>query len=137
MFQQFSEFSNLLQTVVCSLIISGFFMMISQFQAPSHFLMAYLEDYKMDPHSATPLMTFSVFNDYAATNHLSLVRCDILNQNLTKAECLKVVQSVLDNYSQDEAFCEVKTFNEKPDKFDIDDYISRMNVRWQQDISSI
>ncbi|KAL7580074.1 hypothetical protein ACA910_005059 [Epithemia clementina (nom. ined.)] len=50
----------------------GFFNLISQFQSPSHFLLAYLEDYKMDPHAASPLLTFSVFDDYAESKDVSL-----------------------------------------------------------------
>jgi len=108
----------------------GFFMMVSQFQAPSHFLMAYLEDYKMDPSSATPLLTFSVFDDYSESKGVTLVRCDILNNNLDKEESLKVVESVLENYKS--MFGVVQTFNERPNSFDINDYISRMNYRWKQ-----
>ncbi len=109
---------------------NGFFMMVSQFQAPAYFLLAYLEDYKMDPHSATPLLTFSVFNDYATSKNVSLVRCDILNKGVDTTEGRKVVQALLDNYRVDENFQSVKMFNENPNTFDIDDYISQMNERW-------
>jgi len=116
----------------------GFFMLISQFQEPSHFLMAYLEDYKMDPNSASPLITFSVFADLAETKDVTLVRVDVLNKNISEAEGLKVVRSVLDNYSrEDEYNGSVRTFNERPKAFDIDDYISRMNDRWKQDPPSV
>jgi ATP11 protein len=112
-------------------------MMISQFQTPTHFLMAYLEDYKMDPHSATPLLTFSIFDDYADDKDVALVRCDILNRSIQDDEGRKVVQSVLDNYRNQEDFGVVKTFNERPNAFDIDDYIARMNDRWKQDPPSV
>lgn len=105
-------------------------MMVSQFQAPAYFLLAYLEDYKMDPHSATPLLTFSVFNDYATSKDISLVRCDILNRSIASDEGKKVVQALLDNYRMDESFHSVQSFNENPNAFDIDDYISQMNERW-------
>jgi hypothetical protein len=72
----------------------GFFMLISQFLSPSHFLLGMLEDYKMDPNAATPLLTFSVFNDYADSKDISLVRCDILNRGIQDDEGRKVVQSV-------------------------------------------
>ena len=95
--------------------------------------MAYLEDYKMDPNSASPLITFSVFNDLVASKNLTLVRVDILNKNIDDQEGHKVVQSVLDNYLTEDEFSTIKTFNERPKSFDIDDYISRMNDRWKQD----
>jgi len=112
-------------------------MLVSQFQSPSHFLMAYLEDYKMDPHSATPLITFSVFDDYSEDKDIVLIRCDILNKNIQDNEGEKVVESVLKNYSQEKEYGAVKTFNESPDSFDIDDYISRMNDRWKQDFPTV
>lgn len=109
----------------------GFFMMVSNFQEPSHFLMAYLEDYKMDPQGATPLLTFSVFDDLIDSYDVALVRCDVLNKGIEDGEARKVVQSVLDNYRNQDDFGAVKAFNERPKAFDIDDYISRMNERWK------
>ena len=115
----------------------GFFMLLSQYQEPTHFLLAYLEDYKMDPTGASPLMTFSVFNDLASTKNLSLIRVDILNKNIDDKEGMKVVRSVLDNYRKEVEFGTVKTFNEKPKAFDVDDYISRMNERWKEEPPSV
>mmetsp|Transcript_11241 Transcript_11241/g.14812 ORF Transcript_11241/g.14812 Transcript_11241/m.14812 type:complete len:225 (+) Transcript_11241:143-817(+) len=108
----------------------GFFNLVSQFQSPCHFLLAYLEDYKMDPHSASPLMTFSVFDDYADSKDVTLVRCDIFNKSIQIEEGRKVVQSLLDNYRKSEEFTSIKVFNERPAAFDVDDHISRMNKTW-------
>jgi ATP synthase mitochondrial F1 complex assembly factor 1 len=108
-------------------------MLVSQFQAPAHFILAYLEDYKMDPHAATPLLTFSIFTDYADTKDLSLVRCDILNKNIKKFEGQKVVESLLDSYSKEEHYGVVVNFNERPGNFDVDGHINRMNDRWKSD----
>lgn len=115
----------------------GFFNLVSQFQGPSHFLMAYLEDYKMDPHSATPLVTFSVFNDYADTKEVSLVRCDLLNKGIGNDEGRKVVESLIDHYRNDEDFESIETFNHRPSEFDFDDHISKMNERWKQDSGTV
>ena len=108
-------------------------MLISQFIKPSHFLLGYLEDYKMDPIAAAPLLTFSIFTDYAESKALSLVRCDVLNKGIRDDEGRKVVQSVVDNYRRNDEFVAVRIFNERPDAFDVDDYISRMNDRWKED----
>lgn len=89
----------------------------------------------MDPSSATPLLTFSVFDDYSESKDVTLVRCDILNKNLDEEESLKVVESVLENYKS--MFGVVQTFNERPNSFDINDYISRMNDRWKQGSSGL
>jgi len=84
----------------------------------------------MDPASAQPLMTFSVFDDYAQEKNLTLVRADILNTGIDDGEGLKVVKSMLDNYEDDDKFLAVKAFNKKPDSFDIDDYITQQNAKW-------
>ena len=113
----------------------GFFTLVSQFQGPSHFLLAYLEDYKMDPHAASPLLTFSVFDDYAESKDISLVRCDILNKSILEEEGRRVVQSLIENYRAPEEFVSVKTFNDRPSAFDFDDQIARMKTRWNSDDS--
>lgn len=115
----------------------GFFMMISQFQEPSHFLMAYLEDYKMDPSAAQPLLTFSIFEDYAQEKDLTLVRCEILNKGLHDSEGRKIVENMLDSYMCDVEFATVKNFNQRPNSFDVDDFISRQNEKWRKDPPSI
>jgi hypothetical protein len=49
----------------------------------------------------------------------------------------KVVQSLLDNYvSTGSRFGVVKLVNLRPNAFDIDDHIPRMNVRWNDSINS-
>lgn len=109
----------------------GFFMLLSQFQTPSHFLLAYLEDYKMDPNRAQPLLTFSIFNDFVDEHDISLVRCDIINRGIEEDEGRKVVENLLDAYRIDDDYSKVLTFNEQPANFDVDDFISCMNFKWK------
>lgn len=109
----------------------GFFMLVSQFQADQHFLMAYLEDYKMDPTAASPLLTFSVFTDYADELDLSLVRSEVVNQGINDDEAVKVINGMMSAYTQDDEYEQVHNFNQTPEKFDVDDYISRQNQRWK------
>ncbi|KAG7369847.1 ATP11 protein [Nitzschia inconspicua] len=110
----------------------GYFMLVSQFMEPYHFVLAYLEDYKMDPASAQPLLTFSVFDDYATKKNLTLVRADILNRGINDEEGMKVVRAMLDHYANDDEYTLVKAFNSKPDTFDIDDFIAQQNAKWKQ-----
>jgi len=91
----------------------------------------------MDPHSATPLLTFSVFNDYADSKDVALVRCDFLNKGIDNEEGRKVVQSLLDHYRDDTDFERIETFNHRPSEFDFDDHISKMNVRWKEDPGTV
>lgn len=107
-------------------------MLLSQFQTPSHFLMAYLEDYKMDPNRAQPLMTFSIFDDLADSHDLSLVRCDIINKGIEEDDGRKVLDNMLNAYRIDEDFEKVKKFNGGSASFDFDDYISCMNQKWKE-----
>lgn len=111
---------------------TGFFVLLSQFQTPSHFLLAYLEDYKMDPNRAQPLITFSIFNDLADSHNLSLVRCDIINKGIEDDEGRKVMQHLLEAYRTENEYDIVQTFNKEPNKFDFDDFISRMNKKWKE-----
>lgn len=93
--------------------------------------MAYLEDYKMDPARAQPLLTFSVFDDYADEKDLTLVRADVLNKGIQDDEGLKIVQNMLDVYTRDDEYLGVYAFNKKPETFDFDDYISQQNEKWK------
>lgn len=94
--------------------------------------MAYLEDYKMDPSMAQPLLTFSVFDDYAQSKDLTLVRADVLNVGIDDSEGLTIVKKMIDHYVDDDEFVVVKAFNKKPESFDIDDFIGRQNAKWKE-----
>ena len=93
--------------------------------------MAYLEDYKMDPTGAQPLLTFSIFEDYATSKDLVLVRADILNKGLHDDEGYKLVQNMLDMYTNDDEYMIVNAFNKQPNTFDLDDFVSRQNEKWR------
>jgi hypothetical protein len=110
----------------------GYFMLVSQFQSDAHcFLMAYLEDYKLDPARATPLLTVSVFNDYADSLDLSLVRCDVVNTQISMREAELVVMSTLQAYtSKDKSL--VYTFNHHSADFDVQEYVARQNQWWKE-----
>lgn len=111
----------------------GYFTLVSQFQSPSHFLLAYLEDYKMDPARAQPLITFSVFDDLADEFDIGLVRVDVINKGIEDDEGLRCVNSLLNAYGKDELFTNVHAFNKKPESFDFDDYIAQQNQKWKED----
>ena len=93
--------------------------------------MAYLEDYKMDPAAAQPLLQFSIFDDYADDKDLTLVRADILNRGIDEGEGLKVVNSMLSNYQNDDEYLSLRAFNSKPESFDLDDYIAQQSAKWK------
>jgi len=112
----------------------GFFILLSQFQAPSYFLFAYLEDYKSNPSNAQPLLTLSVYNDLISTNkiNLSLIRGQIIAKGGTimQEEGEQVITQLLEGYRKDEEFdLTIRAFNKTPNKFDFYDYIARQKTK--------
>lgn len=105
----------------------GHFMIVSQFQAPNYFLCAFLEDYKMDPSAAQPLLTISVFDDLADTKDVVLLRCDIINRGIEDDEGYKICQNLIKDYIDFES---VQMFNKKPDHFNIDDFVKEKEQKW-------
>ena len=85
----------------------------------------------MDPSRAQPLVTFSVFDDYADGKDLTLVRVDVLNKGIEDDEGLKIVQNMLDVYTRDDEYIGVYAFNKKPETCDFDDYIAQQNEKWK------
>jgi len=111
----------------------GHFMIVSQFQAPNYFLLAFLEDYRMDPARAQPLLTISIFDNLAEEKDLTLVRCDIINQGIEEDEGYKICKNLLDGYVEEEDFRNVHMFNKKPDAFDVDAFVKEKEVIWKED----
>ena len=106
-------------------------MIISQFQTPNYFLLAFLEDYRMDPARAQPLLTISLFDDFAEEKDVTLVRCDIINAGIEEDEGYKICQSLLDDYSEEDGFRDVHMFNKKPEAFDLDEFVKEKGERWK------
>lgn len=111
----------------------GYFNLVCEFQKPSHFFLAYLEDYQMDPSRAQPLITFSIFPDLSDKLGINLVRCDIINKGIGDIEGFKAVESILNMYKNDKEFERIRIFNEEPQSFDFDDYVAIQNQRWKDE----
>ncbi|KAL7473243.1 hypothetical protein ACHAXS_013675 [Conticribra weissflogii] len=84
----------------------------------------------MDPARAQPLLTISVFDDLVDSKDLALVRCDIINRGIEEDEGYKLCKYLIDDYSENEEFESVQTFNKKPESFDLDDFIKEKEKRW-------
>ena len=109
----------------------GHFIIISQFQKPNYFLLAFLEDYKMDPARAQPLLTISIFDDMAEEKDITLVRCDIINRGIEEDEGYNICKSLLDDYGDEEKFRNVHMFNKVPDSFDVDAFVKEKEGQWK------
>ena len=106
-------------------------MILSQFQAPNYFILAFLEDYRMDPARAQPLITISIFDDLAKVKDITLVRCDIVNRGIEEDEGYKVCKCLLEDYANEDYYREVHLFNKKPDAFDVDQIVNEKERRWK------
>jgi hypothetical protein len=110
----------------------GHFMLLSQFQSPNIFLLAFLEDYRMDPSAASPLITISIFDELSGSKGVTLVRCDIINRGICEEEGYKICKGLLEDYSEEDSFGKVHMFNKIPEKFDADKYVEEKERRWKE-----
>jgi ATP synthase F1 complex assembly factor 1 len=109
----------------------GFFTLVSQFQSPSYFLLAYLEDYKSDASTSQPLIAISVYNDLASTKHITLIRGEVINKGILLEEGEKVIQQLIEAYRDDHQFyAHVRTFNKKPSNFNYNDFMEQQRLKW-------
>ncbi|KAL7472871.1 hypothetical protein ACHAXS_013253 [Conticribra weissflogii] len=116
-----SVLSNPMARVLKSKINSPFFMhpvfqddnnLVSQFQSSNHFLLAFLEEYQMDPAQPQPLLTISVFDGIEEDEGYKLFKC------------------LINNYSKNEEFESVHTFHKKPESFDLNGFIKEKEKYW-------
>jgi len=103
---------------------------VCQFQTPSYFLLAYLDDYKANPQQASPLVTFSVFNDLAESHGITLVRGEVVNQSISFYEGNKVINAMIDAYKNEAEYHHVEAFNKSPNKFDFETFIALRKAKW-------
>jgi hypothetical protein len=67
----------------------------------------------VDPARAPPLLTFSVFVDYADHElDLTMVRTDVIAKTIDDQEALKVVANMIDAYRKDELIWTRHTFKQ-------------------------
>ena len=83
----------------------------------------------MDPAAAQPLLTISVFDDFAETKDLALLRCDIINRGIEDDEGYKLCQNLIKDYLE---FEDVNMFNNKPGAFDVDAFVKEKEQRWSE-----
>lgn len=109
----------------------GFFTLVSQFQSPSYFLLAYLEDYKTNASTSQPLITLSVYNELASNKNITLIRGEIINKGIQQEEGEKVIHQLIEAYRDDDEFdIHVRTFNKNPTKFNYNDFMEKQRVKW-------
>ena len=97
--------------------------LLSQMQE-KYIMFTYLEEYKQNPDAATQWASLKVYDDFASSKGLALVRGD-LSPQLTRAEGDMLTRCMLHVYLDDTAYAQyVKTFNHAQAQFDFVAYIN-------------
>lgn len=110
---------------------SSFVMLLSQLHE-RNFLFTYLEDFKLNPSTASPWMSLALFDDLP---QLSLVRADHM-PSVTKQEAIVLTTMLLDMYGDKQKSNEYKSFvypfNKHPVDFNFDLYFTHVKKNYSQ-----
>jgi hypothetical protein len=120
---------------------AGYYNMIVQYFEPSHFILTDMGAYQSDPSNAPAMISFSVFDDFYDSHSITLVRGDIIAPSLTTPDSLKIINSVITNYSLHDEVGRVgyssvdwvKVFNHEPDQFRFDIFVEFQRAAWFTD----
>ena len=89
-------------------------------------MFTYLEEYKQNPDAATQWASLKIFDEFASSKGLALVRGD-LSPQLTRAEGDQLTRSMLHVYLDNDAYSQyVKVFNHAPGQFNFQGYVDFM-----------
>jgi len=98
--------------------------MLMQAQNKS-FLFTFLEDFKKNPLGATPYLVLTIFDELEVKKGLVLVRGDIVNNQMSKEESLRLMNLTFDHYMREELFGKIHQFNHEPNSFNFDEFIQQ------------
>lgn len=96
------------------------FMLVSQMQDKFVFC-TYLEDYKVDPATASPWICLAMYDDFCSDKDLALIRSDF-TPNLTKDEADILVRMIMHAYHDQESYDYIKKFNQSPSEFHFENF---------------
>mmetsp|Transcript_52409 Transcript_52409/g.59908 ORF Transcript_52409/g.59908 Transcript_52409/m.59908 type:complete len:197 (-) Transcript_52409:257-847(-) len=102
----------------------GHYVMLMQAQNKS-FLFTFLEDFKKNPLGATPYLVLTIFDELEVKKGLVLVRGDIVNNQMSKEESLRLMNLTFDHYMREELFGKIHQFNHEPNSFNFDEFIQQ------------
>ena len=104
----------------------GHFMLFSQYSAAdSMFVLTYLEEYQRNPAAAQPWASVSLFDELITSKGVALVRAEVAEERLTKAEAehlLLLYQRYYGNEST--GYDKVWMFNHADRHFDLGGYLA-------------
>lgn len=109
---------------------SGYFFMLSQSQDKSN-LFTFLEDFKKNPNQATPYFVLTIFDELVHQKNLILIRGDIVDNLITKAEASSLLTGFLSYYIESGLYDDfVMKFNHKPEHFNHENHVSQYFSRF-------
>lgn len=86
------------------------------------FIYTFLEDYKKNPHNATPYLVVTMFDELVFKKGVALVRGDIIG-DLSKKDSEIIFQMTKQFYTNENNYQHVRTFNQQPDKFNHQEHV--------------
>jgi ATP synthase F1 complex assembly factor 1 len=102
---------------------AAYFNLISQFQDGKHCLFTSLDSFKESPHSASPMMVSTVYDELVAEKGIALLRGDIINRlEISRQEAQKILKFIRHMYIN--KFELVKRFNLEPRSFDYNEFMN-------------
>ncbi len=97
-------------------------MLVAQSQDKS-FIYTFLEDYKANPHNATPYLVITMFDELVPKKGVGLVRGDIIG-DLSKKDSEIIFHMTKQYYTNEGHYSYVRTFNQEPNKFNHEEHIN-------------
>ena len=101
---------------------SGYFFILSQSQEKSN-LFTFLETFKANPGNATPYFVLTLFDELIFMKGLVLVRGDVIDHLITKAEASLLLRSYMAYYIESGLYEEVHKFNHSPATFNHENHV--------------
>jgi ATP11 protein len=109
-----------------------YFVLVSQFQSPTHFVLTSLDQYLVNPNIAMPLVICSVFDDYIHNRNLTLVRAEVIPPStISKEDMSIIIPQLLHSYSDENDYTNlVHTFNHRSNDFHWDKFLEWRKHQW-------
>lgn len=100
---------------------SGHYILLAQNQEKS-FIYTFLEDYKANPHNATPYLVVTMFDELVFKKGVALVRGDVIG-DLSKKESEIIFNMTKLHYTNETFYKKVVTFNRDSSNFNHQEHI--------------
>lgn len=98
----------------------GYFVLVSQYSHPHHFLFAQLEHFQKFPDLAQPYLVLRLYDDLLQSKQVALLRADSGHTAMTTSDCKYLLDNLITSYLDDAKYEKVKEFNDSPDTFDLE-----------------